>query len=152
MLKSTFVISLTLAFGLGFLSHRLLAAESPSRVTGIGGVFLQSKDPAALKAWYGRHLGMPQNEHGTLFEWKTVDSKRGVTQWSVMKQGSKYFAPSSSTFMINYRVSGLTELVKQLRADGVQVLDEIEPTEYGSFVHVLDLDGNKVELWEPPAE
>ncbi len=95
---------------------------------------------------------MPQNEHGTLFEWKILESKRGVTQWSVMKQGSQYFAPSSSTFMVNYRVSGLTELVKQLRADGVQVLDAIEPTDYGSFVHVLDLDGNKVELWEPPAE
>lgn len=152
MRRSFFAFSLLLAFGLGFVSHRLVAAESPARVTGIGGVFFQSKDPEALKAWYSRHLGMPTNEHGCLFEWKTVDSKRGVTQWSVMKAGSKYFAPSNSPWMINYRVTGLADLVSRLRADGVQVLDEIEATDYGSFVHVLDLDGNKVELWEPPTE
>lgn len=151
MRKSHLLFSLSLAFGLGFLSHHLVAAESPARVTGIGGVFFQSKDPAALKDWYSRHLGMPMNEHGTMFEWKTLESRRGVTQWSVMKEKSSYFAPSTAPFMINYRVQGLAELVKRLRADGVQVLDEIEATDYGSFVHVLDLDGNKVELWEQPA-
>lgn len=137
-----------LAFGLGFLT----GAESPGRVTGIGGVFFQSKDPAALKAWYGRHLGMTIDEHGSMFEWKTLESKRGVTQWSVMPAKSDYFAPSASPFMINYRVSDLSALLARLRAADVKILDEVEVTSYGNFVHILDPDGNKVELWEPPAE
>lgn len=136
-----------LAFGLGYLT----GAETPGRVTGIGGVFFQSKDPATLKAWYARHLGMAVDEHGTLFEWKTLDGQRGVTQWSVMSAQSDYFAPSASTFMVNYRVSDLNVLVTRLRGEGVKILDEVEVTSYGNFVHILDPDGNKVELWEPPA-
>lgn len=139
-----------LAFGLGYLAHP--SAESAGRATGIGGIFFVSDNPAALKDWYHEHLGMPMNEHGTMFEWKTLESKPGVTQWSVMKRGSSYFSPSSSPFMINYRVDNLPAMVERLKAENVRVLDAIEVTDYGSFVHVLDCDGNKVELWEPPVE
>ena len=144
-----YVTLFLLAFGLGFWAHS--AAEGPGRATGIGGVFLTSEDPAALKGWYQRHLGMPMDEHGVMFEWKTLDSKRGVTQWSVMRKGSEYLAPSKAPYMINYRVDHLETLVERLKADKVQVLDAVEVTPYGNFVHVLDCDGNKVELWEPPA-
>lgn len=142
------VLFFVVAFGLGFAAHSL--AEDPARVTGVGGVFIQSKDPVALKAWYKDHLGMPMDKYGTRFEWKTQEGHRGVTQWSVMPSGSKYFEPSTSTFMVNYRVSHLEALVARLKEDKVQVLDAVEATPYGKFVHVLDLDGNKVELWEPP--
>ena len=148
MRNSYWLGSLMLAFALGFVSHQWVAAESPARVTGIGGVFFKSKDPAALKAWYAGHLGMPMDEYGARFEWKSLDAQPGVTQWSVMPAKTNYFAPSSAPFMINYRVTGLSALVTRLRAEGVQVLDEIEVTSYGSFVHVLDPDENKDELWE----
>lgn len=145
------ILFFSLAFSLGFLAHSFAeSTESHGKVTGIGGVFFQSNDPAALKAWYEKHLGMPMNEHGVMFEWKTLESKRGVTQWSVMKSGSKYFAPSKSPLMINYRVDNLQAMVKRLKEEKVEVLDSIEVTDYGNFVHVLDGDGNKVELWEPP--
>lgn len=144
---------LLLAFGLGFFSHPLLPAASathpPPRTTGIGGIFFQSKDPGALKQWYARHLGLEMNEYGTTFYWQTPDSRPGLTQWTVMPADSKYFAPSASTFMINYRVENLAALVPALRQEGVKVLDEIDVQSYGSFVHILDCDGNKVELWEP---
>ncbi|MFN8613064.1 MAG: VOC family protein [Vulcanimicrobiota bacterium] len=137
-----------IAFGLGYLAHS--SAENSGHVTGIGGVFFESKDPEALKSWYAKHLGIKMDAHGHMFEWKTLDSKAGVTQWSVMPAGTKYLKPSRSAFMINYRVDHLKELVARLKADKVPVLDAIEVTPYGDFVHILDADGNKVELWQPP--
>ncbi|MBS2035566.1 VOC family protein [bacterium] len=140
----------TLAFGLGFLAHS--SAENSARVTGIGGVFFESQNPEALKSWYEKQLGIKMDDHGHMFEWKTLDAKSGVTQWSVMRAGNKYLQPSKSHFMINYRVEHLKELVEHLKANRVKVLDAIEVTPYGDFVHILDADGNKVELWQPPAE
>lgn len=142
------LLTLLTAFILGYA---LGAQPNQTKVTGIGGVFFQSKDPAALKAWYSKHLGLAMNEHGHMFEWKTLESRRGVTQWSVMKEGSNYFAPSPARFMINYRVADLDSLLVELRRDGVTILDDVDSSEYGKFVHILDGDGNKVELWQPPA-
>lgn len=123
-----------------------------SRVTGIGGVFIKAKDPAKLQAWYKKHLGMDiQAWGGTAFRW--VDDAdqpvAGTTVWSIGE--GKNFAPSTSSFMVNYRVSGLAGLLTRLRTEGCDVLDKTEDSEYGKFGWVMDPEGNKIELWEPPA-
>lgn len=124
------------------------------RVTGIGGIFFNSSDPLRLRAWYKDHLGIDvQNWGGTAFTWTDSEGKAtaGTTVWSVGDATSNHFAPSTAPFMINYRVTDLHALVKVLRTEGCNVLDKIEESEYGKFAWVIDLDGNKVELWEPPA-
>jgi predicted enzyme related to lactoylglutathione lyase len=123
------------------------------RVTGIGGIFFQSKDPAALHAWYREHLGIDvQTWGGAVFRWSDSSNQAsgGTTTWSVGAAGNDYFAPSTASFMINYRVPDLHALVKLLKDEGCQVLDKIDESEYGKFAWVIDPDGNKVELWEPP--
>ncbi len=124
------------------------------RVTGIGGIFYKVKDPNATKDWYQTHLGLNTDSYGTAFEWRSAENpeRRGFSQWSPMKDDTTYFQPSEKDFMINYRVENLEELVKELKAEGVKILDEIESFEYGKFVHILDLDGHSVELWEPNDE
>lgn len=123
------------------------------RVTGIGGIFFKASDPAALQAWYKRHLGIDvQSWGGTAFSWcdeagKTVG---GMTVWSIGSTGSDQFAPSTAPFMINYRVDDLHALVKVLREEGCHVLEKIDESEYGKFAWVIDPEGNKVELWQPP--
>lgn len=120
------------------------------RVTGIGGIFFRAKDPATLRAWYKTHLGIDvQDWGGTAFRWvnDNGDPTGGTTVWSV-GSGSN-FAPSTS-FMINYRVADLNALVAQLREEGCQVLDKVDDSEYGKFGWVIDPEGNKVELWQPP--
>lgn len=121
------------------------------RVTGIGGVFFKAKNPQEMRDWYEKHLGMPMNEYGAMFEFRDLDQpeRRGLLQWSPFSENTKYFDPSESDLMINYRVSNLVALLDTLRDEGVQVLDTIETYEYGKFAHILDLEGNKVELWEP---
>lgn len=121
------------------------------KVTGIGGIFFKSKDPEAMRAWYQQHLGLPTTSFGATFEWfETSDErKKGSTVWSPFKETSDYFKPSTKEFMINFTVENLEELVTQLRQEGVTILDEVERSEYGKFVHILDAEGNKVELWEP---
>ncbi len=121
------------------------------KVTGLGGIFFKCEDPDAQKQWYKAHLGLETDAYGTTFEWRKADNptQPGFTQWSPMEANTQYFNPSEKQFMINYRVDNLVELVKQLKAEGVPVLDEIETFEYGSFVHILDPEGNKIELWEP---
>ena len=121
------------------------------RVTGIGGVFIKAKDPTKLGAWYKTHLGIDvQAWGGAAFRW--VDDAGapvgGTTAWSV-GDGS-YFAPSSASFMVNYRVADLHGLIKALREEGCEVLEKIEQSEYGIFGWVMDPEGNKVELWQPP--
>ncbi len=122
------------------------------RVTGIGGIFIGAKDPKALCAWYKAHLGIDVLDWGgTAFRW--VDDagapQAGTTVWSVSDGAN--FAPSNSTFMVNYRVDDLHGLLSVLRTEGCQVLDKIEESEYGKFGWVMDPEGNKVELWQPPA-
>ncbi|HEY1090366.1 MAG TPA: VOC family protein [Burkholderiaceae bacterium] len=120
------------------------------RVTGIGGIFFKAKDPAGLRAWYQKHLGIDvQSWGGAAFSWGGVDSQPGSTIWSVGSGGN--FAPSTSTFMINYRVADLAALMQVLRDEGCQVLEMSDDPDYGKFGWVIDPEGNKIELWEPPA-
>lgn len=121
------------------------------KVTGIGGIFFKCKSPEKMKSWYQKHLGVNTHEYGATFEWRNADdpSKMGGTEWSPFKDSTKYFDPSTKDFMINYRVADLISLVEELKKEGVTFVDEIESFEYGKFVHIIDLEGNKIELWEP---
>jgi predicted enzyme related to lactoylglutathione lyase len=121
------------------------------KVTGIGGIFFKCKDPNKMKAWYRTHLGMDTDKYGTNFEWwqGADSSKKGFTQWSPFTEATTYFEPSKKDFMINYRVEDLEALVEELKKEGVAITDSIETFEYGKFVHILDIEGNKIELWEP---
>ncbi len=123
------------------------------RVTGIGGIFNKSSDPQRLREWYRKHLGIDFEEWGGYaFRWKSGDNVTGVgtTVWTIFDAASSYFAPSNAPFMVNYRVADLRALVETLRAEGCQVMDKIDESEYGKFGWVVDPDGNKLELWEPP--
>ncbi len=123
------------------------------RVTGIGGIFFKAKDAPALRAWYQKHLGIDVQEWGgTAFTWTDGNGKPtgGMTVWNIGTQDGEPYAPSKSSFMINYRVEDLHALVATLKAEGCQVLDKIEESEYGKFAWVMDPEGNKVELWQPP--
>jgi predicted enzyme related to lactoylglutathione lyase len=121
------------------------------RVTGIGGIFFKCKDPEKIKQWYKTHLGFDLEPYGTKFELQqgTDSTNKGYTVWSPFSDNTKYFEPSSKDFMINYRVDNLEMLVQELKKEGVTVLDEIDDSEYGKFIHILDIEGNKIELWEP---
>ncbi|RFC53768.1 VOC family protein [Brumimicrobium aurantiacum] len=121
------------------------------RVTGVGGIFLKSTNPDKMKNWYKQNLGLETDQWGTNFEWYqgSKPTEKGFTQWSLFKEDSNYMEPSKKEFMINYRVVHIEKLVEQLKANKVTILDEIETFEYGKFVHILDEEGNKIELWEP---
>lgn len=123
------------------------------RVTGIGGIFFNAKDPVSLRAWYKQHLGIDVMEWGgTAFSWSDEEGKPtgGMTVWSINASDTTLYAPSTAPFMINYRVHELAALLQALRDEGCQVLDKTEDGEYGKFGWVIDPEGNKVELWEPP--
>lgn len=120
------------------------------KVTGIGGVFFKTANPEKTREWYAKNLGLTTNEYGSVFEFKTADKEeKAYLNWSPMKDDTKYFEPSEKDFMINYRVENIESLVKELKENGVTILDEIATYEYGKFVHILDNDGNNIELWEP---
>ncbi|WP_457350125.1 VOC family protein [Roseateles sp. P5_D6] len=124
------------------------------RVIGIGGIFFKSPDPKALAEWYGKHLGLPVEAWGGVtFPWATPDNPGGAggTNWCPFKADTGYFAPSAAAFMINFRVADLHGLLAALRVEGCNVVGEPQDSEYGKFGWVMDPDGNKVELWEPPA-
>jgi predicted enzyme related to lactoylglutathione lyase len=124
------------------------------RVTGIGGIFFQSPNPAALRDWYKKHLGIDvQSWGGAALAWTDSEGKpiAGSTNWSISELASTYFAPSTASFMVNYRVADLHSLVDVLKTEGCNVIDKTEESEFGKFAWVMDPDGNKVELWEPPA-
>lgn len=123
------------------------------RVTGIGGIFFKSKDPGALCAWYRKHLGIDVQEWGgAAFVWadEAGNPVKGTTIWSVGSADGDSYAPSKASFMINYRVADLASLLGALREEGCQVLDKTDDSEYGKFGWVMDPEGNKVELWQPP--
>jgi predicted enzyme related to lactoylglutathione lyase len=124
------------------------------KVTGLGGVFFKCANPQVMNDWYSQHLGLLTSEHGTTFEWRQVDnaSKMGTTTWGTFPQDTPYFNPSAKPFMINYRVENIVELVAELRKANVTIVDEIAEYDYGKFVHVLDPEGNILELWEPSGE
>lgn len=126
--------------------------ELPPKVLGIGGIFFKTTDPKATRAWYAQHLGLEVNDWGCTFESRAIDNPERLEQlqWSPFDLETKYFEPSTKDFMINYRVQNIEALVEQLRNAGVNILDNIEDTDFGKFVHILDADGNKLELWEAP--
>jgi predicted enzyme related to lactoylglutathione lyase len=121
------------------------------KVTGIGGIFFKCKDPKKMTEWYKEHLGLNTNDYGATFEWyeSPGSSKKAMTQWSPFSETTQYFAPSTKEFMINYRVENLEALVEELKKGGVTIVDAIETYDYGKFIHILDAEGNKIELWEP---
>ena len=124
--------------------------QLPPKVTGIGGIFFFSDDPNKTKAWYEKHLGLAIDDWGSSFEFRNAHRPDEINylQWSPFERNSDYFNPSKKEFMINYRVQNIVGLVEQLKADGVEVLDEISYYDYGKFVHIMDDEGNKIELWE----
>ncbi|MEX0272888.1 MAG: VOC family protein [Flavobacteriaceae bacterium] len=121
------------------------------RVTGIGGIFFKSRDVEGLKEWYGDNLGLAVGPYGSPFEFRNAHRPEEINylNWSVFKDDTEYFDPSEKEFMINYRVHRIEDLVKKLRENGVTIVDSIETYDYGKFVHILDPEGNKIELWEP---
>jgi predicted enzyme related to lactoylglutathione lyase len=150
------VLSLCTTFWLGYAFNSITTkntTEKPplKRVTGIGGIFFKCKDPKKVREWYQTHLGLNTNQYGCVFEWRqgADTTQKGFTQWSPFKETTTYFAPSTKDFMINYRVDDLQALLEQLKTEGVVITDTIQTVEYGKFVHILDMEGNKIELWEP---
>lgn len=123
------------------------------RVTGIGGIFFKSSDPVSLGAWYRDHLGLDVNEWGgAVFNWGGPGSEKDTTIWSAFASDTKYLEPGTASFMVNFRVADLHALLDALRAEGCNVQDGTEESEQGKFGWVIDPEGNKVELWEPPAD
>jgi predicted enzyme related to lactoylglutathione lyase len=154
---SILILGLVTSCCLGFSIKTIIVNQNNAntkkmkKVTGIGGIFFKCKDPNKMKEWYKTHLGFDTNQYGTNFEWRQAEdsTKKGSTQWSPFAETTKYFEPSTKDFMINYRVENLEALVAQLKNEGVTIVDNIEVFEYGKFVHIIDVEGNKVELWEP---
>jgi predicted enzyme related to lactoylglutathione lyase len=155
-MKKLILISVILAttFFIGFSFNNIIKSNDKNnmkKVTGIGGIFFKCKDSNKMKDWYKAHLGLNTNEYGATFEWReeSDSTKKGATQWSPFAETTKYFEPSTKDFMINYRVADLEALVEQLIKEGVTIVDKIETYDYGKFVHIMDIEGNKIELWEP---
>lgn len=126
-------------------------AENKGKVTGIGGIFFKCDDPDSTRQWYADHLGLKVNPYGSLFESRDTHDpeKRTFLQWSTFSQNSTYMEPSTKDFMINYRVKNMEALLAQLKVAGVQIIGEVQEFEYGKFAHIMDPEGNKLELWEP---
>lgn len=131
--------------------NHVVQNDTTPKVTGIGGIFFLSENPKATRDWYSQNLGLEINEHGSVFEFRNANRPEEINylQWSPFSYKTAYFEPSTKAFMINYRVQNIEGLVKKLKENGVTVLDEIETYDYGKFVHILDAEGNKIELWEP---
>lgn len=154
-----------LAFCMGFFLRPVISRQSADnnkvessgnsvkmkKVTGVAGIFFKCKDPKKIKEWYKIHLGFNTDQYGASFEWQegTDPAGRGSLQWTPFSGNTNYFSPSTKDFMINYRVENLAKLSEQLKKEGVIFTDEIETFEYGSFVHIMDIEGNKIELYEP---
>jgi len=127
-------------------------ADNTPKVTGIGGIFFFSDNPKETQAWYAKNLGLEINDWGSSsFESRNIDRPDEINslQWSPFKKGDEYFSPSKKEFMINYRVQNIEGLVSKLTENGVTILDSITTYSYGKFVHIMDAEGNKIELWEP---
>lgn len=154
--KIVIILAFVITFALGFTFKSITTKSSNSeqsirKVTSIGGIFFKCKDPKKMREWYKTNLGLNTNEYGAVFEWRqgADTTRKGFTQWSPFSEKTRYFEPSTKDFMINYRVENIEELVGQLQKSGVLITDTIETFEYGKFVHIMDIEGNKIELWEP---
>jgi predicted enzyme related to lactoylglutathione lyase len=121
-----------------------------AKVTGLGGIFFKARDPVALGAWYAKHLGLRVEEWGGV-RFDDDSGRAGYTLWSPFAADTGYFAPSTQPYMINFRVDDLDALLAQLRADGIEVDDHIDDSEYGRFGRLMDPEGTRIELWQPPA-
>jgi len=124
--------------------------ENKKRVTGIGGIFFKAQDPNGVREWYHKHLGLGNDPYGTVFDWRDAEdpSKKGSTVWNPFKADTQYFAPSGKDFMINMRVEDLEWLLGELKKEGVEQIGEMQVYDYGKFAHIMDPEGNKIELWE----
>jgi predicted enzyme related to lactoylglutathione lyase len=127
------------------------AKDTSPKVTGIGGIFFFTDNPKETREWYSKNLGLDTNDYGCTFEFRNLNNPEELNQlqWSPFKKGSDYFAPSKKEFMINYRVQNIEGLLEKLKGNGVTILDDVATYEYGKFVHIMDAEGNKIELWEP---
>jgi predicted enzyme related to lactoylglutathione lyase len=127
---------------------------STKKATGIGGIFFKCKNPDEMKEWYGKHLGLNTDEYGAMFEFRKTENpeQKGYLQWSPFPENTEYFKPSKKDFMINYRVENLEKLLEELSKEGVEIVGKMETFEYGKFAHIIDPEGNKIELWEPVDE
>lgn len=125
--------------------------DTTPKVTGIGGIFFRSKKPQQLNEWYGTQLGLAIDDYGSPFEFRNANNPGEINylRWSPFDDSTDYFDPSKKEFMINYRVQNIEGLVKKLRENKVTIVDEIVAYDYGKFVHIMDPEGNKIELWEP---
>lgn len=128
-----------------------MTEDKPKKVTGIGGIFFKCKDTEKMKEWYGKNLGLVTNEYGSVFEFRSTDNpeQKNYLQWSPFSEKTKYFEPSEKDVMINYRVKNIEALVDEFKISGVRMVDSIETFDYGKFIHIMDPEGNKIELWEP---
>jgi catechol 2,3-dioxygenase-like lactoylglutathione lyase family enzyme len=151
---------IAVVFVVGFVSGQWLQAQATpepqrpaERVTGIGGIFIKAKDSKMLGQWYSDKLGVPRPDGPVppLFLWRERDdaNRVGTTVWGLFPADTKHFAPSTSSFMINYRVRNMDRMLAQLRAAGVQLDGKIVDDFNGRFAWVMDPEGNKIELWEP---
>jgi len=129
----------------------IIMNDTTPKVTGIGGIFFKSEDPQKIKEWYGKNLGLAIDAYGSPFEFRNANRPDEINylMWSPFAEKTEYFLPSEKQFMINYRVQNIEALVEKLRANGVTIVDTIEVYDYGKFVHIMDPEGNKLELWEP---
>jgi predicted enzyme related to lactoylglutathione lyase len=156
MKKSSIILAVvTASFLSGFGFKTILTKQNKDvmkKVTGVGGIFFKCKDPIKMGEWYQKNLGLNTNVWGgATFEWYegTDSTERGQTQWQPFPANTKYFEPSTQDFMINYRVENLEALVEELKKNGVTIVDTMQVVDFGKFIHILDAEGNKVELWEP---
>ena len=158
-MKKTSLIVLIIAasFLLGFAFNTIITKQNKKttkmkKVTGVGGIFFKCKDPKKMTEWYQKNLGLNTNPWGgATFEWfeGTDSTKKGQTQWQPFPETTKDFEPSPQDFMINYRVDNLEALVEELKKNGVTIVDTMQTYDYGKFIHILDAEENKVQLWEP---
>lgn len=152
LITGTLLATFALGFGFKSLLNKI-AEKQPSlkKATSIGGIFFKCKEPKKIREWYHENLGLEVNAYGAVFEWRqgADSSQKGFTQWSPFNEKTKYFEPSTKDFMINYRVENMEALMEQLKKSGVIITDTIESAEYGKFLHIMDIEGNKIELWEP---
>jgi predicted enzyme related to lactoylglutathione lyase len=156
-IKSLFLSSVLFYFCSGQIisdsTDILKGGRTMKRVTGIGGIFFKAKNTDALRAWYRQHLGIEIEAWGGFaFKWRSEKNSEGngTTVWNIFKTDTKYFDPSQSTFMINYRVDNLDELLRVLRVEGCNVDSKVEESEFGKFGWLMDPEGNRIELWQPP--
>jgi len=126
--------------------------DTTPKVTGIGGIFFYSDNPKETKEWYTKNLGIEINDWGSSsFEFRNINKPDEINslQWKPFKKGDEYFSPSKKDFMINYQVQNLEGLINKLKENGVTILDSMETYDFGKFIHIMDAEGNKIELWEP---